>query len=62
MELTDDLEKQLAGLVSQFDGVAKADVGKLNEAAKKLGVPELYVPSAKESDSEEVRMAFVTEF
>ena len=30
--------------MKQFEGVAKADVGKLNEAARKLGVPELYVP------------------
>ena len=30
--------------VGQFDAAAKDDVGKLNEAAKKLGVPELYVP------------------
>ena len=44
MELADDLGKQLAELVTQFEGVAKDDVGKLNDAAKKLGVPELYVP------------------
>jgi hypothetical protein len=50
MELADDLEKQLAGLVSQFEGVAKGDVGKLNDAAKKLGVPELYVPPAKKAE------------
>ena len=46
-ELAAELEKELAALVSQFEGVAKADVGKLNDAAKKLGVPELYVPPAK---------------
>ncbi len=44
LELADDLEKQLTALVKQFDGVAKDDVGKVNDAAKKLGVPELYVP------------------
>jgi len=47
LELADDLEKQLAGLISQFEGLAQGDIGKLNEAAKKLGVPELYVPPAK---------------
>jgi hypothetical protein len=46
-ELADDLEKQLTGLVGQFDGVVKNDMAKLNDAAKKLGVPELYVPPAK---------------
>jgi hypothetical protein len=43
-ELADELEKELSTLVGQFDAAAKDDVGKLNEAAKKLGVPELYVP------------------
>jgi hypothetical protein len=47
LELADELEKQLAMLVDQFEATAKDDVGKLNEAAKKLGVPELYVPPAK---------------
>jgi photosystem II stability/assembly factor-like uncharacterized protein len=44
LELADDLEKQLTELVSRFDGVAKDSLGKLNEAARKLNVPELYVP------------------
>lgn len=43
-ELADDLQKQLTELMSKFEGVAKSDVGKLNETATKLGVPELYVP------------------
>jgi photosystem II stability/assembly factor-like uncharacterized protein len=43
-ELADDLGKQLATLVTEFEAVAKGDVGKLNEAARKLGMPELYVP------------------
>ena len=50
-ELADELGKELAGLLGQFDGLAKADLGKLNDAAKKLGVPELYVPPAKKADA-----------
>ena len=34
--MADDLEKQLAAQVNQFEGVVKADVAKLNDAAKKL--------------------------
>jgi len=49
-ELADDLEKQLAALVAQFESVAKDDVTKLNDAAKKLGVPELYVPPVKKKE------------
>ena len=49
-ELADDLEKQLTALVTQFESIAKDDVGKLNEAAKKLGVPELYVPPPPKKD------------
>ena len=44
LELADDLRKQLNELVSKFEGVARDDVGKLNGIAKKLAVPELYVP------------------
>jgi hypothetical protein len=47
-ELADELEKELAELVGQFDGIVKGDLAKSNAAAKKLGVPELYVPPAKE--------------
>ena len=51
MELADDLQKQLAELVSRFEGVAKDKIAHLNEAAKKLSVPELYVPPpAKKKD------------
>jgi photosystem II stability/assembly factor-like uncharacterized protein len=49
-ELADELRKQLTDLVAQFDAAAKDDIGKLNEAAKKLGVPELYVPPPKKKD------------
>ena len=42
-----DLDKQLAGHVAAFEKLVGGDVAKLNEAAKKLGVPELYVPPAK---------------
>jgi hypothetical protein len=44
LELADDLGRQLAELVTKFEGVAKDNVGKLNDSARKLGVPELYVP------------------
>ena len=50
-ELADDLEKELTGLLNQFDGAVKNDLAKLNEMAKKLGVPELYVPPAKKPDA-----------
>ena len=50
-ELADELEKDLTALLNQFDGIVKGDVGKLNAAAKKLGVPELYVPPAKKPDA-----------
>jgi hypothetical protein len=50
VELADDLEKQLAGHLAAFDKLAREDVATLNAAAKKLGVPELYVPPAKKPD------------
>ncbi len=50
-ELADDLQKELTALLGQFDGIAKTDLAKLNDAAKKLGVPELYVPPAKTADA-----------
>ena len=46
--LADALERDLVKLLGEFDAIAKDDVGKLNAAAKKLGVPELYVPPVKE--------------
>ena len=46
-ELAADLGKQLAGLVGDFDKLVKGDLAKLNDAAKKRGVPELYVPPVK---------------
>jgi photosystem II stability/assembly factor-like uncharacterized protein len=50
LELADELEKELMGHVVAFDSLAKDDVVKLNEAARKLEVPELYVPPAKKTD------------
>lgn len=50
LELAGELAKQLTGLVANFDTLAADDLGKLNEAAKKLGVPELYVPPAKKTE------------
>jgi len=44
-----DLTKQLTGYVAEFEKLATEDAAKLNGAAKKLGVPELYVPPTKES-------------
>ena len=44
IELAEDLQKQLTELVAKFEGIAKDNVGKLNDAAKKLNVPDLYVP------------------
>ncbi len=46
-DLAEELEKQLNGHVAEFEKLAKEDVAKLNEAAKKLGVPELYVQPVK---------------
>lgn len=43
-ELATEFQNELAGLVSKFEALAKDDIAKLNAAAKKLGVPELYVP------------------
>jgi len=45
-ELAAELEKELSGLLGQFDALVKGDLAKCNDAAKKLGVPELYVPPA----------------
>jgi photosystem II stability/assembly factor-like uncharacterized protein len=50
-ELARELEGELTGLLDQFDGTVKGDLAKLNAAAKKLGVPELYVPPAKKVPS-----------
>jgi hypothetical protein len=47
VELADVLEKELTGHLAAFDKLAKEDIDTLNAAAKKLGVPELYVPPAK---------------
>jgi hypothetical protein len=43
-ELAAEFQKELADLVSKFEALAKDDLAKLNDAAKKLGVPELYFP------------------
>jgi photosystem II stability/assembly factor-like uncharacterized protein len=45
-ELAAELQKELTDLVAKFETLAKDDIAKLNESAKKLGVPELYVPPA----------------
>ena len=51
-ELAASLEKQLTALRSQFDRVVEGDLAKLNERAKKLGVPELYVPPIAKKEGE----------
>jgi hypothetical protein len=43
-DLAADLQKELTELLSKFDALVTDDIGKLNAAAKKLSVPELYVP------------------
>jgi hypothetical protein len=45
-----ELDKELAGQVAAFEKLVAEDVAKLNEAAKKFGVPELYVPPAKKPE------------
>lgn len=50
-ELADELEKELTGLLGQFDAIVKNDLAKLNAEAKNLGVPELYVPPAKKLEA-----------
>jgi photosystem II stability/assembly factor-like uncharacterized protein len=49
-ELANELEKQLAKLVQQFESIIATDVEKLNTEAQKLAVPPLYVPPAKKLD------------
>ena len=46
-ELEAELAKTLAGHVAEFDKLTKEEMGKVNEAAKKAGLPELYLPPAK---------------
>jgi photosystem II stability/assembly factor-like uncharacterized protein len=46
-ELAADLDRQLTVLANRFDALAKEELVRLNEAARKLGVPELYVPPPK---------------
>jgi hypothetical protein len=47
LELTNELEKELAGHTTVFEALVKDDIAKLNEAARKLNVPELYIPPPK---------------
>jgi photosystem II stability/assembly factor-like uncharacterized protein len=56
-DLFAELDKRLAGYVADFEKLAKEDVGKLNEAAKKFGVPELYVPPAKKPEKKDEKPA-----
>jgi photosystem II stability/assembly factor-like uncharacterized protein len=55
-ELADELGKQLAAHLSEFEGLTTAEFKKLAEAAKKADVPELYLPPAKKkADGLDVR-------
>ena len=46
-ELAVELEKTLAAYIAELDAIAAKDLVPLNDAAKKLGVPELYVAPVK---------------
>jgi hypothetical protein len=37
-------------LLGRVDNLLNTDLAKLNDAAKKLAVPELYIPPAKKKD------------
>lgn len=47
IELADELEKELSSLQAAFDILVKGDLAKSNDAARKLNIPELYVPPPK---------------
>ena len=47
LELFDETDKTLTAYVAEFDKLAKDELTKLNEAAKKRGVPETFVPPPK---------------
>jgi photosystem II stability/assembly factor-like uncharacterized protein len=49
-----ELDKRLTGYVEEFGKLTGDDMKKLNEAAKKLGVPELYVPPVKKAEEKMV--------
>jgi photosystem II stability/assembly factor-like uncharacterized protein len=49
-DLAADLEKQLTARVGEFDKLVGGELKALNESAKKLSVPELYVPPVKEKE------------
>ncbi len=46
-ELEPELAKKLSEHVAEFDKLTKEELGKVNEAAKKASLPELYLPPAK---------------
>ncbi|MGL4419189.1 MAG: hypothetical protein ACRCZF_00865, partial [Gemmataceae bacterium] len=47
LELAEELDKTLAGLVAEFEAIITTDVVKLNAAGKPANVPDLYVPPLK---------------
>ncbi len=46
-ELESELAKVLGGYVGEFDKLTGDDMKKVNESAKKAGLPEVYLPPAK---------------
>jgi hypothetical protein len=46
-ELEAELAKVLAGHATEFDALTADGLKAVNEAAKKAGLPELYLPPAK---------------
>lgn len=47
IEFANECHKSLAGLAAEFESIVANEVKQLNAAARKLEVPELYVPKAK---------------
>ena len=49
-EFSVELDKTLIGYVVNFEKLQTEDLAKLNESAKSLGVPGLYVPIIKKKE------------
>jgi photosystem II stability/assembly factor-like uncharacterized protein len=55
LKLAADLRKQLDGHLAAFDKLVKEDVAKLDEKAKAVGVPGLYVPPEKKEEKRDAK-------
>jgi photosystem II stability/assembly factor-like uncharacterized protein len=53
VDLAAEYAKTLAGYIGEFEKLIEMDFKKLNEAAKKLEVPELYLPPVKKETPKE---------